>query len=896
MSEPNNTILLIDSHALIHRAYHAFPATLTTEDGQPVNAAYGFTSLLLQILQQFQPEYVICVFDGKGKTFRHEQFAAYKAHRPETDEALKSQFPVVHDIVDSLSIPRFIQEGYEADDIIGSFTRSDELKGLHKIIVTGDKDLLQLVSEETSIYLAGSNIKKSEQLDPEGVAAKLGFTAEYLTDYKGLRGDSSDNIPGVKGIGDKTATQLITAYGHLEEIYTHIDEIKGAVQKKLISGKEDAFLSRDLATIVTDLNLSLTRSDAKVSDYDYESAKSLFQKLRFKSLISRLPKNDQITDMQESFLLDTAVDAVDYSIVDGSTREAFKKAFTAASTVSVLMTRTDPLNIFAPLASAAVGIDGDVYLIPDVAADKEVSAILTGLKDKTVNTYRAKDLFHCVRQLGIKELSIGADLLLLAHITQAGTGSTELDTIAFNRAGIVINDQDSPETVLVKHVKTVMALAHDFIQDLASSGTPRGSMFSAEYLYREIELPLAPVLARMEEYGIGLDAEQLSAFKQELLESMARIEDAVYEEAGMKFNLGSPRQLGEVLFEKMGLPGGSKSKSGQYSTNERVLSKLVESFPVVAKILEYREVSKLQSTYTDALIEQKDPDTGRIHTNYNQVGAATGRLSSNNPNLQNIPTSTDLGRRIKDAFVAAEGKILLAVDYSQQELRLLAHLSGEPALVKAFNEEVDIHALTASRLFGMDVTAVGPDERRVGKTVNFGVIYGMSAFGLSDRLRIDRNTAREFIDGFFAGYPEVDRYFTELKHQALTDGYVSTLFGRKKNTEALRSGNWQAKAAIERELVNYPLQGSAADMMKLAMNRADALIREKYSDFATMNLQIHDELVFELDTDDRNDPRLLAFARDVHAVMSQVVALKVPVALDFEVGTSLGGLESLSGL
>lgn len=890
--KPN--VLLIDSHALIHRAYHAFPPTLRTKDGQLVNAAYGYTSILLQLLNNFQPEYLICVFDGKGKTFRHNLFLDYKATRKPTDEDLKTQFPIVHKIVEALNIPMFLREGYEADDILGTLVNSPELKNTNRIIVTGDRDLLQLANEDIQIYLSGGNINKSELLSYEDVKTKLGFAPELLADFKGLRGDSSDNIPGIKGIGEKTASKLIQDFGNLEGIYSSLDKIKGSVLTKLVEGKEIAFLSRKLATIVTDLHFDYNLEQARLVDYNYEQAKQLFQDLQFKSLVSRLPQNQAQIDIQEQFAFEMAEERkVNYTIINDKNCDQLRAKLKGSKNVTVLVDFAD--SIFTKPKRIGLKVGSELFLIDISEKNQTVEDLLSAISSKKIITHDAKALLHAMSALGQEKVSIVMDTKIAAHLLNAGEGGTDIATLAFNDAGVVIPDNDSTDSFCLQ-VDVVDTLAGQYLSRLDDHKLAFGAEWSLKQLFEKIELPFVQILVNMEKAGITLDKDTLSGFKKQLEEMIKDLEKQIFEEAGNEFNIASPKQLGEILFEKLGLPGGAKGKSGSYSTNERTLAKLVGSFPIVEKILRHREITKLISTYTDALIQHINPDSGRIHSTFNQTITATGRLSSSNPNLQNIPTSTELGKKIKDAFVAKKGGLLVAFDYSQQELRLLAHLSNESTLKDAFNHGVDIHALTASKIFNIPLEKIDANMRRAGKTINFGIIYGMSSFGLSDRLQIDRQSADTFIKAFFAGYKNVEIYFNELKENAKRNGRVATLFGREKRTDAMNSGNWQVRAALEREVINFPLQGSAADMMKLAMLKSDRIIQEDFSDFAKLILQIHDEIVFEVNTDDKKSKELEKFIEKIYQGMQSVIKLSVPVDVDVEIGPSLGGMEKISGL
>ncbi|MFQ5493481.1 MAG: DNA polymerase I [Candidatus Dojkabacteria bacterium] len=895
------TILLVDSHALVHRAYHAFPQTLTTQKGELVNAVYGFTSLLLSVLKQFDPKYLITVFDSPGPTFRHELFKDYKGTRPKTDDALINQIDRVHEVVDALNIPNMNKQGFEADDLIGTLTKSKQLRGIKKIIVTGDRDLLQLVNGETSVFLAGTSISKSVMYDKTETIERLGFEPELLIDYKALRGDSSDNIPGVRGVGDKTATALIQQYHDLDNIYKHLDELKPAVKNKLTEHKDIAYLSRDLATIKTDVELPFGIDEAQVSDYNYNKAKGLFQELEFRSLMGRLPVPEVQNDE-----LDTAFDA-QISLIDSDTLKQAKRIdktdlkplweFLDKYDRLAIRVARDSENIFDPATELAVANSNDVLAVNlSGIAKKDSEKLHKILITKEIVAFDGKYDLHRLYSLwpgsgdSARE-KIHFDVLLAAYVALYGSGKFDLETLTFNQLGSVMDEQAESDGNLLRETVAVWKLYERFLDLLDDLSKDSKSKWTLSELYTKVELVILPILVKMERNGIKLDTGELNDLKVELEKQIRSIEQQVFNHVGHEFNIASPKQLGEVLFGELGMPGGKKTKSGGYSTNERELSKLLPSFPIVQKIMNWRELSKLSSTYTDALVSQVNTDTGRVHSSFNQAVAATGRLSSANPNMQNIPAGTEMGNKIREAFVAEDGHIFVSFDYSQQELRLLAQFSNEERLKEAFKKNIDIHKLTAAQLYKRDVEKVTKFERRVGKTVNFGVVYGISAFGLSEGLGIDRTKAQGFIDSFYASYPKVRTYYDRLLEQAKTQGWIETLLGRRKNTSGLDSSNWQLRAALEREIINFPLQGSAADMMKLAMISADRITAERYDDIATMILQIHDELVFEVKAKSVDEKRVKDFITDINKAMLEVINLDVPMKVNVEVGSNLGNLE-----
>ncbi len=889
MAQSKDTILLVDSHALIHRAFHAFPQTLTTKEGELVNAVFGFTSLLLQVLTKFKPKYVVCVFDAPGDTFRSKMYKDYKANRPETDKLLVGQFDRVHEVVEALGIPTLMLKGFEADDLLGTLSRKPELKGVEKIILTGDRDLLQLVNDETKVYLSGFPFSHATMLDIPGTEKKLGFAAPLLTDFKGLRGDTSDNIPGVKGIGDKTATDLVGKYGQLSEIYKHLDELKNAVRKKLEENKEIAELSKQLATIDTGVKINFTLDKAVLDDYDQAKAMQLLQKLEFRSLLNKLPKSSRAqtedTNGAQLSMMETVM--VKHNDTKAITDFSELQKFVAAADKFVLRTDANREDIFAKLTQlVVVSENGTVVAEPSGWTDKDIKAFPGLFKQKLLAGHDVKFDLHALITFGITGMEYGFDAMLAAYVLQSGSGKFDLATLSFNTLGVMIPENPG----FVKEAELCFAIYQNLREQFSKIEGNKDA--NPVKLFSEIEMPIVKVLVQMERTGVVLDKEYLVKFKAELEEKLVESEKNIYKEVGHEFNIASPKQLGEVLFGELNIPGGKKNKSGGYSTNERVLIKFRATFPIIDHILEYRELSKLKSTYTDALINYVAAD-GRIHTNYKQAVAATGRLSSQYPNLQNIPVSTDLGQKIREAFIVPAKKLFVSFDYSQQELRLLAHFSQEEKLIAAFNSEIDIHSLTASQIFKKPVEEVDKHERRIGKTVNFGVVYGISAFGLSDRLDLDRKSAQDFIDSFYNSYPKVRAYFDNLLKSAREDGYVTTLFGRRKSATGLDASNWQLRAALERELINFPLQGSAADMMKLAMINVEKMIQAKYADFAEMSLQIHDELVFEVATSDPKDKQLNAFLLAVRKEMLDVAKLSVIMKVSAETGKNLGQMTEL---
>ncbi len=875
-------LLLIDSNALIHRAYHAYPSTLTTSKGQQINAVFGFFSILLQVLLKYKPDQIFFAFDVKEKTFRNEIYPDYKATRKKTDAELIEQFKIVKDILLKINFNVVEKAGYEADDLIGTLSRRKEFEGKEKIIITGDGDLLQLIRDDVKVFLSGSAFQKSVLYDSKTAQEKLGYTVDQIIEYKGLRGDSSDNIPGVKGIGEISAKKLLSKYKTLEEIYSNLEELDNTVKNKLVFDRESAFVSRDLATIDTNAPLDEKLNNSKPTSVDFAQLRKLFFEFEFKSLLPKIDKleselgvgsEENISQQSEMFNVDKAggktpppkgrVEQYLSTIPKGVEYVAFYPKFSDQKICTeVLVWITE--NAFFELKCDAEEYKRFVENISKSSV--KVIAFDSKILNKT-------NIF-----LGIPQLEIHFDIKLAAYLLTGGRLKLCLEDIAYEFIGNFDITKSRAE------------ITYELF-DILSKKISKEKQLSK--LLFELEIPLTEALAIMELAGIKLDKDYLQQFEKRLVGMIKGTEKKIYDLAGQEFNIASPKQMGEVLFSKLKLPGGKKNKSGGFSTNEKVLRNLVTDFPIIKEILKYREYTKLKSTYTSTLISHIDPGTGRVHSVFHQDIAATGRLSSKDPNLQNIPISSELGQEVRRAFISEKGKKFVFFDYSQQELRLLAHLSGDKNLTKAFNKGVDIHSLTASRLLTKEISDVTKSERRMGKTVNFGIVYGISAFGLSEQLKIDPKLAQKYIDSFFVTYEGVKKYFDNLLAEARKNDYITTILGRRKITDGLRSPVFQVRKATEREIINFPLQGSAADMIKMAMVKTQKIIDDKYSDFAQMVLQIHDELVFEV-VDDKNEDRLKEFARDIRKELLEVFDLEVNMKVDTEVGYNLADSHNFS--
>lgn len=877
MSEIKKNIVLVDSNALAHRAFHAYPATLTTSKGEPTNAIFGYFSMLMQVLTLLKPESVICVFDTPGRTFRDDIFDKYKANRPEMDESLADQIPKLIAALREANIQTLTHDGLEADDVIGSLAKNPHFKDYKKIIVTGDRDLFQVLDDDTQVYLAGNPFSSSKLFDKKSASEKMGFDIDKIILYKALKGDPSDNIPGVNGIGDVTAIDLIKQFNSLDEIYANLEKIKPAVRKKLEEDKEMAYTSHKLATIKTNEDIEIDLENFDIDRINFEKLAEIFKRFEFRSLISKIFMIRPKANLAGQMPINPAAEDYKKTEVTGAAAiNSMIKKIEAAEIVVVFV--EEQSDIFEIPQYLGLAISGESFALKVEGADKkDLQKLADTLNKKIVYAYNGKYLLHIFENLGIHNFNFSEDILLARFIKSMGVKS---QAALFDALG-----GEGQQSLFVEN-----KLFGETYSVLKGFSKPEGKMLT---LYENVEKPLSRILFRVERAGIKLNKEAIRTLEEQLSENITDLTKAIYKDAGEEFNIASPKQLSHILFEKLGIKGGKKNKSGGFTTNEKFLMDHINE-PIIPNILLYRELTKLQSTYTNTLIEQVNPKTDRIHTTFNQAIAVTGRLSSTNPNLQNIPTNSDWGTAIRKAFVPEKGKLFVSFDYSQQELRLLAEFSQDKNLIKAFSEGFDIHAFTASRIFNVPIKEVTPSQRRSAKTVNFGVVYGISAFGLADRLKIPTHEAQLFIDSFYASYPGVLKYFKKILEEGRKNGYVESIFGRRKNTELLNSANFQVRSGAEREVINFPLQGSASDIIKQSMIDSDKIILKKYSDFAIMILQVHDEIIFEVNTDDPDDKRLKEFARDIKGIMDNCIELSVPMLVDVKCGTSWADMNKIT--
>ncbi len=907
-------LVLFDGNAIVHRAYHAFgptrsrPGTALTvrKTGEVVSAVYGFVLMLLKVMNDLKPTHIAIAFDKKGPTFRHDMFEDYKANRPAAPDDLVSQIARVKQLVQAFNIPLFELDGFEADDVLGTLSKQASGQDIETVIVTGDADTMQLVAPHVKVLYpkAGKAFSDTSLFDAGAVKEKFGVGPERVADYKALVGDPSDNIPGVPGIGEKTAVKLIQEYGGVEDIYQRLEEVTPPRTKEILQNNaEAARQSKKLATIVTDTPVTLELDKCKVANYDRKQAADLLRELEFFSLIPRLPGAEAESGAVE---VKSESASTDYKII-ATTEDLDELVNNLAEAGSFAFdTETTGLNA---LTAGLVGISlatspGKACYIPvghtvlDVIQQLPLPQVADRLKPvfedakKPKLAHNAKFDMMVLGECGITVNGLASDTMIAAHLL--GEKSLGLKALAYSKLGVEmtpINNligtgakQISMAKVDIKSAAAYAAADADMTFRLDAGFQKELDTQGLKKLFLEVEMPLVPVLLIMEQNGFAVDTAMLKEMSRTLGEQAAVLEKKIYEEAKHEFNINSPAQLGKVLFEEMQLPSGRRGK-GKYSTEASVLEELRPVHPIAGYIVEYRQLTKIKSTYIDALPALVNPKTGRIHTSFNQTRTSTGRLSSSDPNMQNIPVRGELGGQVRQAFIAAPGFDLLAGDYSQIDLRALAHLSGDEALVRAFRNDEDIHAATASLLFGVDKAQVTKDMRRFAKTINFGVIYGMSDYGLEQATEFSREEAGKFIKAYFEKYPGVTRYLEATKEKARKDGYVETLLGRRRFIPDINSANRQVREAAERMAINMPVQGTSADIIKVAMiNLYREMSRRRVS--SKMLLQVHDELVFEV-----ADGEMDFMRRLVSDVMDSAVALNVPLKVDTKAGKNWGEMK-----
>lgn len=936
MPKPRKKLLIIDGNALVHRSFHALPTTMHTKGGEVTNAVYGFATVLIKALKEFKPEYVVVTFDKKAKTFRHEAYAEYKATRQKAPDELYAQFPRIQELARAFNIPVFEKEGFEADDLIGTITRHDA-PDIENIIVTGDMDTMQLVNERTKVYRVNAGVADTVLYDTDAVKQKFqGLGPEQMVDYKALRGDASDNIPGVPGIGEKTAITLLTEFKTLENLYGKLeanelgDAVKPRIQNLLREHKDQAFLSKKLATIICDVPLDFELDKATARDFDINRVANLFEALEFKTLIPRLSElasklqapNRSATDEQAKF---TAVqNNCSYTLIDTETalrtlaqKLSAQKAFAYDTEtanfnprraqllgISISWKKNEAYYIHiqnAPQSGSGTKRDmhnqGELFAkqadnthtsgVPLETAIEQLKPIFENESIAKV-CHNAKFDIHALRAQGMAVRGVAFDTMLAAYLLDPGGRNLGLDACSLNYLGyhkiskddllgtgrnkIAFADVD-PERLALYSCEDADCTwqLYEVLRDKIKEA-------KLEKLFYEMELPLVSVLTDMEEAGITLDTHYLAKLEKELAQRLQKLESQIHEQAGGPFNVNSTKQLQEVLFDRLELPTHAvkRTKTG-YSTAADELEKLRGEHKIIDLIGEYREIAKLQNTYVSALPELVDETDGRLHTTYQQHITATGRLSSTDPNLQNIPIRTDEGRKIRHAFVAQKGFVLLGADYSQIELRLAAALSGDEKMIAAFQNDQDIHATTAAEINDVPLKDVTKEMRREAKAINFGILYGQGPFGLSQTADITQARAKEFIDRYFKTYQGIKRWIDDNLDLAHEHEETTTLFGRVRSISEINSSNAQLRKGAERIATNTPIQGTAADIIKIAMiNVAERL--QPYGQQAQLLLQVHDELVLEVAQSLQSEIAALLKDEMEHVIERQTVAT-IPAAI-----------------
>jgi DNA polymerase-1 len=912
-------MLLLDGNALVHRAYHAIPP-LTSPGGEPTNATFGFVSTLLKVLDEQKPQYAEVAFDV-GRTFRHEQYAEYKATRPATPDDLRVQLERVRQVVATFHLPGKYMEGYEADDVLATLAQKAVQSGLDVMIVTGDTDTLQLVGPHVKVLLSGRKFTDSKLYDEAAIRERYGLEPQQLVDFKGLKGDVTDNIPGVPGVGDVTATKLLQQFGTIEDLYSHIAEVDPKLRSKLTEKEADVHRSKGLIRLVADLPVELDLENARPGKYQRDEVVALFRELGFHTLLQRLPRTGERPTAQLPLFAAQPVEAGEekpalgeYHLVN--TEAALRDLVARIRSAGLCAVDVEATSL-RPVEAGLVGIalscqagQGDYIPIghtPGVAAAQLSLGLVQQhlgplLADGKVAKYAHNANYDLIllNQHGFPVHGLVFDTMIAAYLLDPSGRNLGLKGLAWQELGVEMTtieeligkgkDQLTMDRVAVERVYPYAAADADMTLRLVSRQEAQLKAKNLWPLFTQIEMPLVPVLIDMERTGVALDVEFLKGMSRELHLRLSQLEQDIQQQVGYAFNINSSQQLSDALFVKLGLStdGLQKGVSGRYSTAADVLEGLRGKHPVVDLLLEHRQLSKIKSTYADALPLLVNPHTGRLHTSWNQTGTVTGRLSSSDPNLQNIPIRTDLGRRVRQAFVARPGCMLLAADYSQVELRILAHVSADENLLAAFHRGEDIHASTAAAIMGVPLAQVTPDMRRLAKAVNFGLIYGMSGWGLAARTELSQDQAADFISKYFGQYPRVRQYLARIKQQAADQGYVETVLGRKRYFPELQSGskvNPALKAAAQRMAVNHPIQGTAADIIKIAMIRLhDELQRQGLE--SKMILQVHDELVLEVP-----DVELDHVGRLVEEIMEGAYKLDAPLKVDIKTGRHWGEME-----
>ncbi len=893
MSQPK--FVIIDGNAIVHRAYHAIPP-LTTKDGTMVNAVYGFVSMMFKMLNELRPEYIAITFDEAAPTFRHIEYKKYKATRVKADQALYDQIPLVRQVAEAFQFPVFSKSGYEADDVIGTLATMAHKEPVDVYIVTGDMDTLQLVNPKVKVYTLRKGLSDTIIYDEKMVNERFGFGPEKVVDYKAIRGDTSDNIPGVPGIGEKGATELIIKLQSIENIYKKFDELKklgfkDGLIKRLEEGKDSAFMSKKLAAI--DLNvpgIEFSLEKCKIKPFDREKIVSLFQRFEFVSLLKRVPEFRSVAEAEEESTKKKSkkIDKKDFKFQEVTKISEINKIIESIKSEKQFAARIvlDGADIYKnKIIGIALTVEKESYFLNFELVGK----FFPIFEDQGIELV-GHDLKQLVKILWLKKIPVSNtlfDVMVASYILNPGSRAHDIPSLMLKMLGKELTASSGQESLFGLDRRLV---AYENFLVASISGQLKMELTEIDNLglLEKVEMPLIPVLASMELHGVFVDLELLEKLSKKAAEQIKKVSEKIYALAGMEFNISSPLQLREVLFEKLQIPveGIKKSKTG-LSTSAEELEKLAGLHPIIPEISIHRELAKLQNTYIETLPKLINPKTGRIHSTFNQVVTATGRLSSSEPNLQNIPIRTELGREIRRAFIAEPGSLLISADYSQIELRVVASLAEDKKMLEIFEKGEDIHRATAAAIHGVPLDKVTKEMRYAAKEVNFGVLYGMGVYGLSWRADISHAEARKFIEKYFQEFSGVKKYIDQTLAFTKKEGYCETLFGRRRYLPELNSSNYQARSAAERMAINHPVQGTAADLMKMAMIDVHKYIKQNFSDEEVkMILQVHDELVFEV-----KEKLVAEVSKKVKEIMENVVKLRVPIKVEVASGKRWGDLK-----
>lgn len=842
-------LVIFDGNSILYRAFFALPE-LTTSTNIPTNAVYGFLNVLLKYLDSEKPDYVAVAFDKKGRAARKSEYEEYKANRKPMPDSLQIQIPYVREIISALNIPILEYEGYEADDVIGTLVNRFKDQDLEIVIITGDRDALQLLDKNVIVKIVTTRFDKTTEdlYTVENVKEKYGVFAHQVVDYKALVGDASDNIPGVKGIGDKTAIKLLEEYQTLENIYQNLKNIKNSLREKLEAGKDMAFLSKRLATITCDLPIEVSLEELKTREWDKKKLYQILLQLEFKSFIKRLGFSEEIEEIKQAVQLPkfNMKELCDVSEIKG--RE-----------ICLLYSADEDLFYIYDHLSSTVFTTADKGIVEKLLKEQGIQKVM----------YDLKNILHKVDFDEAYQIKKCNDVMLASYVLDSTRSSYDLETLFISYlnsdVSIIKENRWASVTILLKNLWDELSKLID--------------LNSCQYVYENIEIPLVPILYEMEKIGFKVDKNTLQEYTKEIESKLLKLESQIYQIAGEWFNINSPKQLSYVLFEKLKLPVVKKTKTG-YSTDAEVLEELYDKHEIIPLILDYRMYTKILTTYCQGLMQSINPVTERVHSNFIQTGTATGRLASAEPNLQNIPVKYDEGRLIRKAFVPEEGYVLIDADYSQIELRILAHISEDERLINAFKNNLDIHSQTAAEIFGVDVSQVTPTMRSQAKAVNFGIVYGISDYGLSRDIKISRKEAAEFISRYFERYPKVKEYLDNVVKFARENGFVLTLFNRKRYIKDIKSANKNLRSYAERIAMNSPIQGSAADIMKIAMIRVYRRLKENNLK-SRIILQVHDELLIESPYEEKEIVKEI-----VKTEMENAVSLKVPLVVEVKEGSN----------